>query len=377
MESIGGNIPVYFEEIETTEPYKGYYFKVKDVLTIAILGTLCELKNMKIIHDWAKSPLVSEFLQNEFGIWKTPCYMQFTNIMGIINPEKLNEAFIKWTYELAGSIEGKTISFDGKTICSTEKMEAFESPLHIVSAYISDMGLTLGQKSVCDKSNEIPAVQNLIEMLNISGAMVVADALNCQKKTAEKIIKGGGDYLLSVKDNHRNLYEEIVDFVQNEDCKNTMKTCKTIEKNRDRIEKRIAFTTAEIDWMECKSGWKSLASIGAINTQFTSKKGMTNEWHYYISSKELTPEELLKHARLEWGVEAMHWLLDVHFDEDRTRANSQITQENLNIIRKITLNLVKKHKQNTVSKQSLASIMRSCLFDTDNILKITSDLLKS
>ena len=149
-----------------------------------------------------------------------------------------------------------TISLDGKTICSTNRIEKIESPLHIISAQISELGLTLAQRSTDDKSNEIPAVQELLKTLNIKGNMVVADALNCQKETAEIIIEKEEDYLLCVKDNHPNLKKDIEDFIQDEMIQNTMESISKTEKNYGRIETRTAYVSSEIKWLEQKQEWK-------------------------------------------------------------------------------------------------------------------------
>ncbi len=220
---------------------------------------------------------------------------------------------------LPESKDGLTLSVDGKTIRSTEKMEAYESPMHIVSAHIAELGITFGQYTVKDKSNEIPAVQELLNLLNIEGCLVVADALNCQKKTAKTVIDGKADYLLSVKDNQPTLKKDIEDYVQDKALRKTMDTCKTVEKNRERIERRTAYATDDIEWLSGKREWQNLVCVGAVHTQFTTAKGTSEEWHYYISSRKLTAKDLLKHARLEWSVETMHWLLDVHFGEDFCR----------------------------------------------------------
>ena len=146
--------------------------------------------------------------------------------------------------------------------------------------------------------------------------MVVADALNCQKETAKAIIESKADYLLNVKDNHENLAADIADYIHDDDLRKGMDTERTLEKNRNRIESRTAFVTDDIEWLYGKEDWLGLSCIGAIHRQVTTSKGDTSEWHYYISSRKLTAEELLTHARLEWSVETMHWLLDVRIDED-------------------------------------------------------------
>jgi predicted transposase YbfD/YdcC len=192
-----------------------------------------------------------------------------------------------------------------KTIRSTGKFEKYNSPIHIVSAHIAELGITFGQQAVYDKSNEIPAVRELLGLLKIKGCIVVADALNCQKETAKTIVDGKADYLLSVKGNQPTLKQEIEDYIQDDDLRKTMDTFSCLEKNSGRIESRKAFASYDIDWLCGKEEWAGLACIGAVNTQFTTKKGTTNEWHYYISSRKLTAVELLKHARLEWSVESI------------------------------------------------------------------------
>ena len=157
-----------------------------------------------------------------------------------------------------------TISLDGKTVCSTLKMDKIESPLHIIIAQICEPGLTLAQRCTDDKSNEIPAVQELLKELKIKGQIVVADALNCQKETAEIIIKQKANYLLCVKD--------IEDYVQDSSLRSVMHTFTKAEKNRGRIETRTAFVTTDIDWLEQKKEWKSLKCIGAYTARSRQKK---------------------------------------------------------------------------------------------------------
>ncbi len=206
--------------------------------------------------------------------------------------------------------------------------------------------------------------------MQIEGCIVVADALNCQTKTAKSIIDRKADYLLSVKDNQGTLKNDIEDYVQDDNLRKTMDTCSVCEKNSGRIEQRTAFSTCDIEWLAGKRNWENLACIGAVNTKFTTPKGTTDEWHYYISSRRLSAEELLRHARLEWSVETMHWLLDVHFREDFCRVEDKNVQQNLNIVRKIVLNSIKAFKTKTNSKRPISKIMLDCLLESDNMLSI-------
>ena len=335
-------ITEYFEEVELYEEYDGYFCSVADVITIAILGSICGLRNIHQIHQWAASNRVSEFLKEKFGINHVPCYYWILSLLHLIKPESLNRCFADWVYSfMPEKAKDMTISLDGKTICSTIKMEKIESPLHIISAQVCEIGLTLAQRCTDDKSNEIPAVQELLKELNIKGHIVVADALNCQKETAEIIVDQKADYLLCVKDNHPNLKKDIEEFVHDISLQSTMKSASKNEKSHGRIETRTAFVTTEIQWLEQRNDWKNLKCIGTIHTEFTTKKGTSNEWHYYISSRKMTAEELLHHARMEWSVESMHWLLDVHFEEDWCRIQNKAVQQCLNMFRKTAINLVK------------------------------------
>lgn len=183
--------------------------------------------------------------------------------------------------------KGLTVSLDGKTVRSTSKMGSYDSPLHIISAQISELGITFASKSVEGKSNEIPAVQQLIDELDIRDCLVTADALNCQRETAEAIIRGKGDYLLDAKGNQPVLEEEIREYVQDESLRKTMDCTSTTEKSRDREETRTAYTTADIGWLYGREKWKNLCCIGAIKTEFERKGVKTEEWHYYIPAARL------------------------------------------------------------------------------------------
>ena len=286
----------------------------------------------------------------------------------MIKPSSLNKCLVNWVQSLLpDGVSGLTLSFDGKTVRSTGKMEKYEKPLHIISAHIAELGITLAGQRVEDKTNEIPAMREMIELLNVEGCMIVADAMHCQKETAGTITKNKADYLLSVKDNQPTLKADIEEYVQDDSLRKDMDTIATLEQNRGRIERRTSFVCHDTDWLK---EWAGLSCIGAIHTQFTCKGKTTSEWHYYISSRKLSALELLSHARKEWSVESMHWLLDVHFGEDFCRVEDENTQQSLNAIRKIALNSVKLYKQGAKSKLPLSKIMFECLMDCEKILEL-------
>lgn len=349
---------------ELDKDYRGYYYKISDILTVLICGALCGLQNISDIYEWSKATPVREFFFNEFRIRKFPSRAQFYNIIGCVNSEKFNKIFIDWVKTtLPEGTNGKTIAIDGKTVCSTGKLTEDNNPLHILTAIISESNLVIGSQECDTKISEPQALRELVEMLDINGAIIVADALHCQKKSAEKIIDEGGDYLFVVKDNEPRLKSDIELYIQNEKTNEFSKT----EKNGGRIEKRTAYVTQDIDWIENKNKWKGLKTIGAIHTEFSKGDQRTSEWHYYISSAELSAEELLKHARLEWTVESMHWMLDVHYQEDKTKVWDMNVQKTLNILRKIALNLARDYKNKYEPRKAISGILKRNLFDINNL----------
>ena len=350
--------------------YRGYYYRISHVIEILLLGLLCKMQTLKDIHFWANTTQTREMLKTKFKIMKIPCYSHFTNLVGIINGDKLNEIFMDFFGKLVEDLTGKVVSFDGKTVCSTANMADYSSPLHIASAFVVENGITIGQLATDDKSNEIPAVQELIQILNLTGATVMADALNCQKNTVKKILTSGADYVLAVKKNQPNLYIDIAEEIEFkltdevEKSESPLQKYTKVEKGHGRIEKRTAYITDDVEWLKDRDNWDGLQSIGAVVSK--------SETRYYISSRKLSAEELLEITRAEWAVESMHWQLDVLFNEDRTALHEKSAQLTMNILRKSALNVIRGYRDKFKPKLSLADIMRHCLFDSDFLLILLS-----
>jgi len=355
------------KSLELGANHKGYWYSIGDTLTVLVSGLLCGLREVGEILDWAKAAPTQKFLSEEFGIEKIFCRAQFYNILACVDAEQFKLSFARWMQGLLqGQMKGKTVSIDGKTVCGTDKLTPDGSVLHIASAIVSDFKLVIGSQECGTKTGEINAFRELIEMLDVSGAVVVADALHCKPKSAKAVIEAEADYLLVVKDNQETLKNDIELYIQSEEVPSFTST----EKNGGRIETRTAYASCNIDWLDQKSKWANLSCIGAIHREFENIKSgkKTSEWHYYISSANLTPEELLTHARLEWAVESMHWLLDVHYKEDKTRVWNMNLQKLLNIARKIALNLIRIYRDtNHPQRIALSKVMRDNLFDLQRL----------
>jgi predicted transposase YbfD/YdcC len=357
------NLHEVMKEVEKDAPHNGYWYCISDALLILVCGLMCSLQTIDDIHEWSLSAPTRKFLDEQLGIQKIPCRAQFYNILACVDAEKFNRLFIKWMRGMLQSgTKGKTVAIDGKTVCSTDKLTKDGSVLHIASAIVSEHGLVIGSCECGTKTGEITAFRELIEMLDLSGSVVVADALHCNQKSASAVVNAGADYLFVVKDNVPTLKADIELYVHNE----PMGKYTTTEKNGGRIEKRTAYVSCDIDWLDGKDRWASIMCCGAIHREFEKDGKKSNEWHYYISSAALSAEELLRHARMEWRVESMHWLLDVHFAEDKTRVWDMNLQKSLNIIRKIALNLARDYKTKTASKSPISGILKRNLFDLNN-----------
>ena len=196
----------------------------------------------------------------------------------------------------------------------------------------------------------------------------IADALHCQTDTAKAIIEAGADYVFSVKKNQKELYndvEEMIDFKLTDEYEQLNAPVDTItktEKSHGRIETRTACVTNEVEWLQKEGKWIGIQSLGAITTPL--------ETRYYISSRILSAEQLLNITRSEWNIEAMHWQLDVIFDEDRTALNEANSQFTLNILRKTVLNIVKSYRNAFEPKSSMVGVMRNCLHDHDILFDV-------
>ena len=359
-----GKLHESMKEVENEATHNGYWYSISEALIILVCGMWCSLQTIDDIHEWSRANPVRCFMKEQFGIRKIPCRAQFYNILKHVDAEKFNICFTKWVRQalLQGGVTGKTVAIDGKTICSTDKLTEDGSVLHIASAIVSEHGIVIGSRECDTKTGEITAFRELLDMLDVSGAIIVADALHCNQKSAKAVITAGADYLFVVKDNVPSLKADIELFIKEEQ----VEKFSTIEKNGGRIEKRTAYASCDINWLNGRKNFENLSCIGAIHREFEKKGKKTSEWHYYISSASLTAEDLLKHARLEWGVEAMHWLLDVHFKEDKTRVWDMTVQKTLNTTRKIALNMAKIFKMKTCAKTPISGVLKRNLFDLKN-----------
>jgi len=214
----------------------------------------------------------------------------------------------------------------------------------MVSAYATELGVSLGQEGTTGKGNELTAIRALLDTLVLKGCIVTMDALGCQTDVAGKIVAQGGDYVLAVKDNQKTLSQAIVEFFATAEALDfrhiDVQKRDWIDKDHGRLETRRAVLVTDVSWMDkpMREGWKKLAAVGMIESEMGIKGKVSVERRYFIISAGIKTVEQFAHAaRAHWGVEAMHWVLDVTFREDDCRVRKGHAAQNLSAIRKFAL----------------------------------------
>ncbi len=369
---------IYFDLVEDPRSQAHITYSLSDILFILITGMLCGCTDLEMIIEFAEEK--SDFLKKYTEIEKIPCLSTISNILKIINPEQLElclYGILSNILKMKMKIEEKQICIDGKTICSTASMKKHERPMHIITALLADEGVSLGQITVESKSNEIPAVRELIELLDVKGTVLTIDAMHCQKETAELIISNGGDYVLQLKANQGNFYEDVYAMFDNKYMDTIDKECEyekysTIEKSHGRVEKRTCYVLKEVEYFtEYLANWKGLKKIFAVKREIEKDGEKTEEISCYISSKNETADKLLSYTRKHWQIESFHWLLDMNYNEDGSRVVNKNAQICLNIIRKYCISIIKKYIENhNVKRKTIIANMRKCLLNESFLIDV-------
>ena len=335
----------WMEYIEDSRQQGKVKHTLKDILVIVLFATLANADDWVEISMFAAA--YQDYLKNYIPLKNgIPSHDTIQRVMGLISPEILQQLYGKWQ-ELLNKNEGelikKVICIDGKTMRSNKRETG--KPSHVISAWSKEDGFCLGQKAVEEKSNEITAIPELLDKIQIKGQIITIDAMGTQTAIAEKIKKKRAEYVLALKGNQRNLYKDVKDyFAEGEFCKEIEKTGaykKTIEKAHGQIETREYYQTEEISWLSQKKEWKGLKSIVMERKTIEKNGKKTEEYRYFISSLKSDIETVMRAIRGHWSVESMHWHLDVTFREDADTTLDKQAAQNHNIIRKWSLSILK------------------------------------
>jgi predicted transposase YbfD/YdcC len=321
----------------------------------------------------SKEPWLATFLDLKHGI---PTADTFRRVFARLDPDAFEACFIQWTRSLAGTLAGKLIAIDGKTLRRSFG-HAWDphSALHVVSAFVEANALVFAQVAVEDKSNEITAIPRLLELLDVQGATVSIDAMGCQRVISQKIKEGGGEYVLALKENQGLLYNRtkaLLDEALREGFKGLIHDVyQETDSGHGRIETRQVWITPEVEYLgEAAEGFVGLQGVAMVEATREVAGGKTSyERRYYLFSHEkVTAELIARYVRGHWSVEnQLHWILDVQFNEDQSRVRKGHAAENLARVRRIALNLLKQEK---TCKKGMAIKRLKAGWDTHYLLKV-------
>lgn len=381
MDEIGNELSLIGCMKEVPDPRAPYNQRHKflDIIIIAITAILCGMDTWNEIEDWAhsKKEWLETFLELPSGI---PSHDTINRVFQMIDPEQFHEAFFRWTNAVAGKIEG-VVAIDGKTIRRSKEDSKGNRPSHVVSAWACEASLVLGQLRVDEKTNEIKAIPELLDLLCLKGCVVTIDAMGTQKEIAEKIIEKEANYILQVKGNQETLQEDISLYFNAEifpqsktELEKEGRYWKEMSFDHGRIEPREYYVENEIEWLKKNHcGWKGLSGIGACIATVTEKGETTTAVSYSIYSQEgMKAEEYGKSKRAHWGIEnSLHWVLDIGFREDESRMRAGNAAENVNVLRHIGTNLLKQEKS---CRMGIASKRKKCGYDQKYLYKVLGGL---
>lgn len=333
-------IELVFAEVEDPRVQGRCLHKMSDILFIALCTLLSNGEDFEDMVEFARQRLewLKTFLELPNGI---PSHDTFNRALQIVDPEQLSKCLREDASGLLESVEGRLVNFDGKKIRGVSPNSRGNHGLYILSAWVSEERLCIGQKKVRDKSNEITAIPDLIDELELEGSIVSIDAIGCQTLIAEKITGKKADYLLAVKENQKDLLEEVVEGFS---YSPTGPFSEDWEYDHGRYERRNCqiLEAHKILSPDVQAVWGSIKTVVKIESVRTIQDSTTSETRYYISSQEgESPEYYNAMVRGHWGIEnQLHWHLDVTFREDANRARSGNAPQNLNILKKMALHRI-------------------------------------
>jgi predicted transposase YbfD/YdcC len=359
VESIGS----YFESLSDPRHTRNRKHLLVDIVVIAVCGILCGSDGPTAIHRWAdnRREWLGQFLSLPNGIPSRDCIRR---LLMALKPEAFQGCFQDWlahAIQTDNSGPKRLIAIDGKTCRGSHDAAKQLGPLHIVSAWASEEGIALGQVATEAKSNEITAIPELLKQIELKDSLITIDAMGCQKEIARDIVDGGGDFVIGLKDNQPKLREAIethfekhleldLEYLQ-------YRSHETSESSHGRLDERSYFLTKIPPDFALKKEWPWIKAIGySLRVTQHADGSETDETRYYILSRYLSGKRFSEAVRGHWGIESMHWVLDVNFREDDSRTRERTLGNNLSWLRRFAVSLLKRHS----SKDSLRGKMIRC-----------------
>lgn len=353
---------------------QGRSYSLAEIFLLVLCAQLCGFESLREYEMYGemKIALLKQFLPYKKGV---PSKSTIARVLSVFDPCYMESMLVKWMSRIVEPLEEQhQIAIDGKTHRGVRTNEE-EEKLHLVNAYGVESGLVLAQEKVATKSNEITAIPVLLDALYIEKQIVTIDAMGCQKAIAEKIREKKADYVLALKGNQGQLHDDIELYFK-EPCH--LAGCEhyeAVDKGHGRFESRRCYVTDKIEWLTGRQEWKGLKTIVAVESVSLSKQQETRETRYFISSLPAQPQLHLRAVRAHWGVESMHWSLDVIFREDDRILWNRNFARNEAITRRLALNLLKKFQGICAyrigkAKVALKTLRKLLVGSDDNMRKL-------
>jgi predicted transposase YbfD/YdcC len=358
-----GSIRKHFRRLKDPRVVGRSRHRLIDVVVLAICGVIANCDDWPDIALFAqkRESWFKRFLALPGGI---PSHDTFERVFAAVDVSVFESCCVAWLHEVAQLVGVGQIAIDGKSLCGSAAEGL--APLHLVSAWATQARLSLGQVAVEDKSNEITAIPRLLELLDLHGALVTIDAIGCQKEIAQKIVKGGGDYVLVVKANQERLLQDIQETVgralDGELSVAKVRQSSTTDQGHGRMEKRSCIVITDLSGIRDRKHWPKLKTVGMCMRERTVNGVTTMEGNYFIGSRAMGARRHAAALRDHWGIEnQLHWQLDVSFREDDSRVENPHGATNLAMMRKLALGLLKQHPR----KDSIARKRKTAALDAD------------
>lgn len=368
-----GSVGSFFESLSDPRHTRNRKHLLLDIVIIAVCGMVCGCEGPTALHRWARTHVewLGQFLELPHGIPSRDCIRR---LLMVLEPSAFQECFQAWIAAAARTADDgrrRLVAIDGKTCRRAHDLSKDWGPLHVVSAWASEEGIALGQVATDDKSNEITAIPQLLEQLELTKTVVTIDAMGCQKEIAAAIVEGGGDFVLAVKDNQPKLKEAIEASFEKQLASDfedlQYRANESSEQGHGRVDERSYYLAKVPKDFAPKQEWPWIKAIGmSLRVTRNAKGEPSHEIRYYITSRYLSGPRFRDAVRQHWGIESMHWVLDVIFREDETRARERTLANNLSWLRRFATTLLKHHPD----KESIKGKMQLASYDTGFLAQV-------
>lgn len=368
------SIFAYFADVEDPRTEKNRKHPLINLIGIAILGVICGADNWVDIERYgkAKQEWLGTFLDLSNGI---PSHDTFGRVFRWLDAEQFQKCFMAWTQQLCTITHGQLVAMDGKKLRRSQDRRHKREGIWMVSAWVSDNRLVLGQRQVEAKSNEITAIPQLLTMLDLTGCVVTLDAMGTQTAIAAQIVNANADYILPVKENQGTLYEDmqlLFEGFEDENYRDVpYDTYKQVTEGHDRREIRQCWVVSDAEYrayLRRGTEWVNLNSLVKLLTVRITPQKTEITIRYFISSWTASAQAFLKRIREHWQIEnGLHWVLDIAFREDESRIRKDHAPQNMATLRHLAINLL---KQEQSVKVGIAAKRKMAGWDDAYLLKV-------